>query len=166
MKPVIYLDVDGVLNALDVVEKAEGDDCWGDFEVHANVTPTNIPAFGRGYDLCMSKKMVAELASLDADVKWLTTWRQDAAEHVAPLVDAPDWPVVDWTVEKGAALAQDQAYNPRPFVWIDDWEATEGNVKYFLMEPEVPYLLIKPNAYSGITRKQMEEIREFIESVS
>lgn len=166
-RPVIYLDVDGVLNMLGRSEDAEGNECWGDFVVHPNVKPDDIPNFGQGYDLCMSKSMVAALAALPADVVWLTTWRHDAAKHVAPLVGAPEWPVIDWAYEKGAALAQDQAANPRPFVWVDDWEATEANLIYFmgkqLETSKVPYQLIKPDPRQGLTRANMRAIQGFLD---
>lgn len=160
MKPIIYLDVDGVLNMLDRSEDATGNECWGDFIVHPDVKPDQDP---RAFDLCMSKSMVAALAALPADVVWLTTWRHDAPKHVAPLVEAPEWHVIDWGYEKGAALAQDQAANPRPFVWVDDYEATEANVRYFIGKTNIPYLLIKPNPLQGITRAHMREIQGFLE---
>lgn len=166
-KPVIYLDVDGVLNALGSQEHAVGHHAWGDFKLYPKVKPDSEPINHPGYDLRLSKSMVAAIAALPVDVMWLTTWRYDAVKHVAPLVDAPDWPVIHWRGEKGAYLREDQAGNPRPYIWIDDFEATEANnffwMKDLLDASKVPYLLIKPDSLQGITRDDVNEIREFID---
>lgn len=159
MKPVIYLDVDGVLNAL-----GHENDTWGDFELHKSVVPDDIPFGEMGFDLWLSKEMIKELASLPADVVWLTTWRHDAPSKVAPLVDAPDWPVIDWRLSKWDALAQDQRNNPRPFVWVDDGEATELNMNRIRSHVgKIPYLLIQPNSLIGLTPKDIDDIKVFLD---
>lgn len=168
-RPVIYLDMDGVLNALGNAVFKESD--WGDFKNYPNIKPDDIPFGQLGYDLALSKNMVSEIASLPVEVLWLTTWRHDAPKHVAPLVDAPEWEVLDYQAEKGAAIAQDQAYDPRPFIWIDDFEATEENLKFFLDEENeyIPFILIKPDGRTGLRKDHLNEIWEFlgwIESLS
>lgn len=159
-RPRLYLDVDGVLNVLAPAGTNPGADSWDDLTFHEQV-----PSHAGAFDLRLSKQMVAEVAALEADVAWLTTWRSDAVAEVAPLVDAPDWPWLDWQDDKTEAVVTDQRRMPRPFVWIDDMAATRHDVHVVAAQLEVPlpvHLLIRPSPTVGLRQADIARIRTFL----
>lgn len=165
VRPVIYLDVDGVLNALHWRNEPPPD-TWDDFEYHPNVNPD--PEYyvnNECFNLWLSKKMVAAIVALDADVKWLTTWRECAPKTIAPLVDAPEWPYLEWYRSKAQALLADQENEPRPFIWIDDDVAEERYLPLLSPEWEEKFLLIRPDGRTGLLPEEVEQIAEWIEGL-
>ena len=83
MQPLILIDVDGVLNALSET------DAWDDLRTGEAV------AKGRPYPIRWSPTVVDRVVSWCevADVRWLTTWGQDANDSLRHLVGLPDLPV-------------------------------------------------------------------------
>lgn len=164
VRPRLYLDVDGVLNVLGTPPPDPGHDGWDDVELHEQV-----PSHAGAFDLRLSRSMVAEVAALDADVAWLTTWRADAVAEVAPLVDAPrDWPWLDWQHDKVEAVVADlTATGPRPFVWIDDVAATRADVDAVaaaLPFPVPVHLLVRPAPRSGLRPSELRRVRTFLDA--
>lgn len=159
-RPRLYLDVDGVLNVLAPEGADPGTDTWDDLTLHEQV-----PSHAGAFDLRLSRSMVAEIAALEADVAWLTTWRADAVAQVAPLVDAPDWPWLDWRHDKAEAVVADLRQQPRPFVWVDDMAATRHDVHVVASQLDVPlpvHLLLRPSPTVGLRPSDLERIRGFV----
>jgi len=122
LRPLLAVDVDGVVNALpdnpDAPLPAGQKLAWRlGFPIRYN------PGHGA--------KLVATAREAGADLVWCTTWQGDANTHIAPLVGLPPLPWVplapnslalspgEW---KAAGLAA-YATVPggfRPFAWLDD----------------------------------------------
>lgn len=150
----LYLDVDGVINAF-TLKGHDPNDSY-DFDVHPEVD---------GRTLRTSRQMLADLAATGAEVAWLTTWLAKAPSLVAPLVGAPAWPWIDWSPMKVDGVVTDQAARGvRPFVWIDDDEATAGVIPHLTRafadaDLDVPpCLLVSPRPRRALTPSQVARI--------
>lgn len=87
MSTTIYLDVDGVINAIG--------------RTHPEPKHTGFPEYksimANGYQIAYAPELIAMLNALaardDVTIKWLTTWEHDAAKVLSPLIglDGMDW---------------------------------------------------------------------------
>ncbi|GAA2138139.1 hypothetical protein GCM10009760_19210 [Kitasatospora kazusensis] len=120
-KPLLFLDVDGVLNP--------AAPCPGtDFDAHTLL----------GFRVLLSARhgdWLRELAEA-YELCWATTWEEDANTHVAPVLGLPPLPVVRFAGDKpqpgdprmrlmelfsGAKWAPLLRHaGGRPFAWVDD----------------------------------------------
>jgi hypothetical protein len=155
-EPVLYLDVDGVLNVLG----GQGD--WDDLELH-HVTLNH----GATYPLWLSRSMGRALRNLGVEIRWATTWADEANEKISPLVDLPPdlvvtcRPALSWSRFKWDAIRAEVEKERRPFIWIDD-EAIPPGIRAWAAELAVRCLLIEPDPYLGIERFHIRQIEEFI----
>ncbi|MFJ3791166.1 HAD domain-containing protein [Kitasatospora sp. NPDC090091] len=120
-KPLLFLDVDGVLNPV-------CPDPDGDFDTHTLL----------GYTVLLSARHGEWLRELAAsyELVWATTWEEEANTHIAPAIGLPALPVVRFTgyvpqpgdprlrlmelfsARKWAPLLR--YAGGRPFAWVDD----------------------------------------------
>ena len=149
-KPVVLLDIDGVLNPL----RSQRPKTWPDFrQVHAN-----------GFELWLSPEMGAALAALPATVVWSTTWCDEPthlerfAEHLGGL--APVWlgpwgrnPDLWWKTELTFAAAE----RFPAVVWIDDAERWPP----FTTQP-AHVLGVHPASAEGLTRDDVGYIADWL----
>lgn len=117
-RPLVLLDVDGVINDL----KCLGGDVPDDYDVvrsngYKVYVPHHMPA------------LVQWLCSV-AEVHWCTTWRDRANHEIArhlgigPLLvvdDGTDDRHVDWKAAAAFSLAQNALDSGRRVVWIEDF---------------------------------------------
>ena len=162
-KPLVLLDVDGVINAL-----CSEDDTPPDFDdwdyVECGFSPIRY-----------SKKLLKQLIGLDLDIHWLTTWGNAANEHLAPLFGWDPLPVIEraghdrlagpngWW--KSSAAHQFVNAQNRPFIWIDDdldYSINEGDVPW-LEDCTIPHLIVSPDARTGISVADFDKMRQFIQ---
>lgn len=120
-KPLLFLDVDGVLNPADPHPGT-------DFKAHTLL----------GFRVLLSRRhgdWLHELARV-YEICWATTWEEDANTHIAPALGLPVLPVVRFAGYKpqpgdprvrlmelfsGAKWAPLLRYaDGRPFAWLDD----------------------------------------------
>ncbi|WP_370221185.1 HAD domain-containing protein [Kitasatospora sp. MAP12-22] len=120
-KPLLFLDVDGVLNPADPRPAA-------DFDVHTLC----------GFRVLLSRRhgeWLRELAEV-YELCWATTWEEDANVHIAPVLGLPVLPVVRFAgyrrqpgdprvrlmeLFSGAKWVPLLRYaDGRPFAWVDD----------------------------------------------
>ena len=157
-KPLLFLDVDGVLNA---IPYQRGPDQFDDFQ------QTRI----MGVLITYSKKMGERIKALDADVVWLTTWQHKANEHIRHLYGWEEFPVVvahpesydsPWWKSKTAQRHLESS--ERPLIWIDDdlsYGERSGTLEW-LREYSQPKLLICPQPTAGIRPSHLDMIEEWI----
>ena len=164
MSTTIYLDVDGVINA--VTKRAPTSTGWGEYARRK----VNSFAIMFAPDLVTALNELA--ARDDVTIKWLTTWEKDAAEDLSPAlgINGQDWAVLtgdqeawrggDWW--KLAAITADvEETAPEQFFWIDDDLAGEAAALSWLdSRPEGA--AITPNMRLGLTLAHIDEIRAAI----
>ena len=167
-KPMLFVDVDGVLNRL-----IEHGGPGGRAQAEAIGIPRGLVRHevtedgGRTFPLWMDPADKARLESMadDFELAWGTTWTHQAATRVSPLIDLDTsaWPVAtpkmsDYSKLPGVARLADG----RRFVWLDD------NLDYY----DGRHLDEMPNAHwvvvdstTGLTDEHLVAAREALESL-
>lgn len=175
-KPVWFVDVDGVINALaDYVNKP-----------HLSSYPDWETINVNGYPIVFSPTMVQSINALSEsiDIVFFSTWAEPAVRDLAPALDLNiksflrtdgsnssfDYQGQDaskrWWKLNGILdhIKNDQ----RPFIWADDdmhndiKRAIHGRAAF----EGVDNLLITPNSKIGLTHQHMEMIEAFASRIS
>ncbi|UYL86634.1 phosphatase [Arthrobacter phage RadFad] len=166
MKTTIYLDVDGVLNAVSKRTPKLNITGWEMWQTK----PVN------GWPILFSPEMIAALNEMadDPDVtfKWLTTWTDDAAKVLSPAIgiNGQKWPVLhgeqhgwrgrDWWKLK--AIREDvEASDGGRFVWIDDDISAESEAIDWIKSRD-DVLALSPFTVQGLTRNDLDAAKAFI----
>lgn len=155
--PYVFCDVDGVLlpmTADPAHTHAGGHNDWLPAPTFAVYSPT----------------MVDRLAGMNAELVWLTSWRNEANRDLAPLFGWAQLPTVArrpenvwWKLEALMAWRPD-----RPFVWIDDELDDRSEeiefLHYRLDSLDVDYLCVSPDPRCGLSVTELDQIAEFVET--
>ncbi|MFC4105164.1 HAD domain-containing protein [Micromonospora zhanjiangensis] len=112
------------------------------------------------------------LLALRGDLVWASTWTAEANEVVAPRLDLPVLPFVNWpdTDEepppgvhwKTAPLTRWAA--GRPFVWLDD-ESTDADRRWVAAHHAEPALLHRVDSSLGLADADLAAVREWLEQL-
>lgn len=172
----LYLDIDGVLNA--VGSSSTNGTEW-------NCRPKLFHA--NGFKMRVAMPMVHSLEKLiedfDLELVWLTTWLCDGDVETAFLpqlgalgggrllnypegVGGPEtWPDFhDW---KWKELLRDQTESPSDFIWIDDDEVPIYCDMALTLRAQADEfggaMTIAPLPYKGITHEHLRTMRKFLE---
>lgn len=152
MKVTLFMDVDGCLNARSPFG-------WG-----ARRTAVVTDTAGDRIRITWAPRLVEQLAALDVDLVFVTTWLEDATGVLADAIGwgsharvlrppaGLTWPSIGW---KADAVAADQMVNPSPFIWVDD----ELSDRHRNLWPDA--MLISPFDHIGLTPAHLEQMREF-----
>ena len=180
MKPIWYLDVDGVINAC----PGGNTEVWDDYIVtrvinHSSRMPTS------GWRICYSPTVIEFINKVHdeglAEVVWLTTWTHAAAEMLAPALGlrhfrhlardfeaeaAPDQRAIWW---KFPLLLADLATAgiDRPVIWTDDDITFDRSAVEWLQERSrdgYKVLGAVPNTEHGLTPRLLTTIADFLGS--
>lgn len=147
-RPILAVDVDGVLNALSGGTPPRG---WEDHRANGFRIRCN-PSHGSA--------LMVLAAEHGAELTWCTTWEGLANDYIAPLVGLPSLPVVPMEpgrrgprkfseyvsvgVTKAAAM---RAYaGDRPFCWLDD----EPDAARELRDCTVPHRVVRVDSRAGL----------------
>lgn len=169
MKPILFLDVDGVLNAVvghkDQVNSTEN--CFDDFR------PEHIG----GFVLHLSNQMAERLQKLDVEIIWSTTWGHMANQLISPVMGLPtnlrvtgepplDQGFHDESWWKFPLVQKIVEQEQRPFIWIDDdipWcpEATEWAKE--MNDGGIPNLMIPPVMQYGLQKNLLDLIEQWLD---
>ena len=186
MRPLVLLDVDGVLNAL---ARPPDPRAWPDWELGQAV------ADGRSWPIAWSPSVASAVRSWRdrADVQWLTTWGHNANDQLRTLLDLPELPVAgthrDGPVPQGESDDAPQAHASiapaapdeltgrwwkfdvvrhlvrtqpgRRLVWIDDDLAVEGEVGDW-MAREADCLLVVPSPLTGLVAADLAAVEAYL----
>jgi len=152
---VVYLDVDGVISALS--------------SKHAFRDARQYTV--DGFQLTLSRALGTRLRGLDAELRWLTTWAEEANRVGAliglPALDVAAHPPPGATASgpwKWEALRQVVELEGRPFVWVDD-DAIGPDADAWAAQSPGQALLIRPRGNRGLSPAELDEIEEFIARV-
>ena len=187
MRPLVLLDVDGVLNA---VARLPDPAVWPDWRSGSAV------AGMRRWPITWSPSVVQAVLQWRerADVQWLTTWGHDANDGLRELLGLPELPVAGTHADADAAppgqadplpaahaavapAAPDaltgrwwkfdvvrrlvRADPSRPVVWLDDDLAGKDQVAQWLAGA-VDCLLVAPDPRSGLGARDLAAVDEFL----
>lgn len=151
LKPKLYLDVDGVLNACPPIP--------GEPVVRVKNFPICIPSG--------TKERIARLVEVFEPV-WCTTWRKEAHPHFSEALELGEdpWDHIEFNTYKLLGILEDaveQKFSGTilcPWVWIDDdakWELEELGLHC----DKTRTLAINPNTAQGLTDEHVEEALAF-----
>ena len=178
MKPVLLLDIDGVVNATsrELPRHVWPTLAWGQ---HTYTTPQGVT-----FELLWSRPAVEYLGSLHTsgrvEIRWHSTWQESSLEF-ARIVGLPEFEVASAPefLANGPLFAKQQilAGKPtwwkfpaaervlveegRPLIWIDDdlfWHVPRKQRSYLGDLGRV--LLLCPDSQTGLIRKHMRSIEE------
>lgn len=168
MTTTIYLDVDGVLNAVNKrIPTMTG---WGEY------TRRKVNSFQVLFAPALIE-VLNELASREGvTFKWLTTWERDAAEDLSPAIglNGQEWQVLggdqhswhgrDWW-KLQAIRADVEATSPSRFFWIDDDLDAERHAREWL-STRAEGTGISPLMRDGLTTADVAQIFRALDPVS
>lgn len=155
MKTIIYLDVDGVINAIRNGTPSQKRTGFKDFR---RVTVRN-------YQIQYAQELVDQINALadrdDVTIKWLTTWEEHAANDLSPTIgiNGQNWEVLtgDTHAWQGRNWWKLQAirddYNkeqPDLAIWIDDDIKLERESVIWSDQNKV--LALSPDPMDGLTQ--------------
>jgi hypothetical protein len=169
VRPILAVDVDGVLNAMSRGAPPEG---WRD---------GRALGFRIRYNPGHGAKLLAVAEETGAELVWCTTWEELANEHIAPLVGLPELPWVPMEPGRDAVVSASPdsgqragthyhslgdtkaaamcAYaSDRPFCWLDD----EPDAEDALSSHPVPHLVIQVPERTGLQDEHLERARTWL----
>lgn len=171
MLPILYLDVDGVLNP---DGKRQDGRAWDDLKKHRIVIPYSDVQGGK-YNVWLSPSMGAALAALPVELRYLTSWGKWAPVAIGPHIGLPsgmpvvgdylrtfDDPKPPW---KADAVKAQVAVERRPFIWIDDEDITP-DFSAWASACGVPALPLLIDGWTGITPDHIVQVKAFLELVN
>lgn len=159
-RPLLVLDVDGVLNP-DAPRNCP-EPPWTTFE-----------AFWSGYIVALNpehgKQLLALAERTGCEIVWGTSWEEHANAEVAPRLGLPELPVIHVNAQPsvlGECVLWKTAHiaeyaGGRPFAWLDDHP---GDVdSKFLTEHGAPdHLIIQVDPEDGLQDHHLRRVEEWL----
>lgn len=157
--PIWFLDIDGVVNAAGM-------------DLPDHLLRTEATTQGTTWPIHYSPEVVEFINMIHrsglAEVRWLTTWGQDARTSFAPAVGLDDFMAYDmydsedwWKSEIVAASIADEQ---RPIIWTDD-EITAADTDR-LRGAKVSVVAIAPITGLGLETSDLRRVLQFIQQQS
>lgn len=172
-KPLWLIDIDGVLNAFRYRQRKPNTWHWGE-EVHNPKLTTSTGSF----PIWMAEGLAQFLRDIHAsgliDMRWCTTWAEEANTVFAPAFNIPTLPVAAHPDETILAWKHRPAFEAssagRRLIWSDD-DAIDKSAKLKIksnfanhshLALENDLLLIIPNPKLGLTPADCQLIANFV----
>jgi hypothetical protein len=180
-RPLLLLDVDGVLNAFQA---------WELIDPEAPMLRGNVRAphgwrhaQADGYQLLLNPEHAdwVKRLSRQFEMVWATMWQQRAPLALAPTVGfGADWPWIAFDSYQHRATSQRTGLGVgsykfpgvvatvgnRPMVWVDD--DLEPAIYEWAAERDaggIPTLLVQPSPHEGWTPAELEAVLAFADSL-
>ena len=163
-RPIIALDVDGVLSPL--CNSRQRSRLW-----YHEKWRRKAVRWGLGVSqLIVNPEAAIWLQKLafdtGAELVWATHWNERANDHVAPLITLPSLPVIETPVYprlKAPAVIERSA--SRPLVWFED-EPREVETARQLVSPGQAFLGILTDPATGLTIDHVDQAREWLTALA
>lgn len=146
-KPLLLLDVDGVLNPFPATPEG-----YLEYEL--------FPGDGEPVRLCSRHaEWLRELAAV-FEIAWASGWGEAANEVICPIFDLPPFPVVPFPAvpfqprDKVPAVAA--FTGERPTAWVED--IVTGEARVWAAQRVAPTLIVEVSSTFGLTREIVEEL--------
>jgi len=154
--PIWFLDIDGAVNVAGL-------------RLPDHLSRTEATTEGVTWPIHYSPEVVSVVNTVHrsglAEIRWLTTWGQDARTSFAPAVGLDEFPAYDmfdgerwWKFE---IVTNSIASEGRPFVWTDD-DLTEAGIADIRACTDVQSILIAPRTDDGLTAVELSRITDFL----
>jgi hypothetical protein len=158
-KPVLLVDIDGVISLWGFPSDERPDGTWHSVE--------GIPHF-------LSATAAGHLHELARwfDLVWCSGWEERAGEHLPALIGAPDIPHLSFDRNPGKANAHwklaaiERHAGDRPLAWIDD--ALDERCEAWAADraATAPTLLLRTDPAAGLTGDGVERLRRWAAAVT
>lgn len=161
-RPLIFVDIDGVL----IPFRPRVTSTYRRLSGGAGCAPdrSGNPLLDR-----LDPDHGRQLLALPGELVWASTWMAEANEVIAPRLDLPDLPVVDWPDAdeepqrgmhwKTLPLARWAA--GRAFVWLDD-EITDVDRRRVAAHHPQPTLLHRVDPYLGLVSADLAAVCKWL----
>ena len=174
MKPLLLIDVDGVLNPFDAKPHRRP----AGYQTHRMLPPTWIaqhPAGMRARPLrvWLNPEHGPQLLALPFDLAWCTTWQGDANEWIGAHLGLPELPHVPFK-ENNLPDRPDGTYfktwetvqwvRGRAFAWVDD-QVGDADREYVADIHPGPALLLTIDPATGLLPEHFEELADWAGSL-
>lgn len=176
-KPILFLDVDGVLNAF-APTRAHSVHRLGGTWVKGEFRPYTIK-----FD--NDARAMVEALTEHFDVVWATMWNEKANTEIVPALGVGPFPVMLADHNKGwdtaLSLGTEQwnihrlwyAKTPllpeyaagRPFAWLDDDHSRSDRV-WLAEQVEQPFLLVQTEPYAGVSWDDVNDLIAWAQSLA
>lgn len=167
-KPILFLDVDGPINAYEMLRKG-----LPGYTLHqTRPGPPWDDERHKPLPVLLNHNHGARLMELGADIVWCTKWREHANVWIGSHIGLPELPHVPFTepyrnktrlhVKLPALLAYAEG---RPFVWVDD-EASFDDWKHIQKEHGRHGEIHRASPRTGLMNADFYQIKKKLEEVS
>ncbi|KQO98116.1 HAD domain-containing protein [Leifsonia sp. Leaf264] len=174
MRPRLYLDFDGCINAPLAFA------LWDEKAVAYAGTTQAVFKIQWAPDMVRALDKI--ITEFDVELVWVTTWCEDdsiltgvvpnlnanedlpgiSSGRVMPYVDG-GWDGAGWWKRDG--IIADQVASPAPFIWVDDFEVAPHGPFVLQAVGTTPSLLVEPQFDFGLKPAHLTQIREFLEGL-
>lgn len=173
--PVLFLDVDGVLNRVGATQPNANFETWGDwFKRKFLLLDGSVKVNTK-----ISHLMARALMDLPVEIRWLTTWEEDAPRFLAPVLGLPDYEVAgvmpahrrpdsglfmvessNWKLD--VILHTMREDKNRPIIWVDDEANDEDAYEALLDAGHTRVLAVRCRERDGYTPDDHALVEKFI----
>jgi hypothetical protein len=160
-RPLVLLDVDGVLNLGQFASSRQRSDLqrkhgWYNGRAGGDHYGTRI-VLDRRWGL-----MLASLAGAGAELAWATGWQQEANWYIGPLLGLPE---LRWApcVHRKKAYSVVPWTEGRPWAWLEDYE-DELNMASGLSQDR-PHCPVLVDRATGLTQGNVNTVLNWLEEL-
>ena len=164
-KPVLLVDVDGVLNPF--AHRGDFAPGWETYQIEA--LHLGNPKTFRVFLWAKHGSWLDELET-DFELIWATTWEEQANTLIGPKIGlVRHWPVAEiaWRMSGyNKTMGIEELIGDRPAAWIDDEPGSSGLYwRDERLKRGIPTLILTPDPAVGLTRAHKDKLHRFAASL-